>query len=163
MDALGIDLGAFVFYTLNFLLLLFLLQQFLFRPVLSALTNRETRIRESIENAEQVKQQVARAQQDYEARLNEARQEAARILAQANERAKVVEQEVVANARQEAERIQVEARAQIQQEREQLLRGLQAQLGTLVIQTASTVVGQELNSRGHERLIQEAIADLGRL
>lgn len=163
MDALGIDLGAFVFYTLNFLLLLFLLQQFLFRPVLSALNNRETRIRESIENAEQVKQQVARAQQDYEARLNEARQEAARILAQANERAKVVEQEVVANARQEAERIQVEARAQIQQEREQLLRGLQAQLGSLVIQTASTVVGQELNSRGHERLIQEAIADLGRL
>lgn len=163
MDALGIDLGAFVFYTLNFLLLLFLLQQFLFRPVLSALSNRETRIRESIENAEQVKQQVARAQQDYEARLNEARQEAARILAQANERAKVVEQEVVANARQEAERIQVEARAQIQQEREQLLRGLQAQLGNLVIQTASTVVGQELNSRGHERLIQEAIADLGRL
>lgn len=163
MDALGIDLGAFVFYTLNFLLLLFLLQQFLFRPVLSALTNRETRIRESIENAEQVKQQVARAQQDYEARLNEARQEAARILAQANERAKVVEQEVVANARQEAERIQVEARAQIQQEREQLLRGLQSQLGSLVIQTASTVVGQELNSRGHERLIQEAIADLGRL
>jgi len=163
VDALGIDLGAFVFYTLNFLLLLFLLQQFLFRPVLSALNNRETRIRESIENAEQVKQQVARAQQDYEARLNEARQEAARILAQANERAKVVEQEVVANARQEAERIQVEARAQIQQEREQLLRGLQAQLGNLVIQTASTVVGQELNSRGHERLIQDAIADLGRL
>lgn len=163
MDALGIDLGAFVFYTLNFLLLLFLLQQFLFRPVLSALSNRETRIRESIENAEQVKQQVARAQQDYEARLNEARQEAARILAQANERAKVVEQEVVANARQEAERIQVEARAQIQQERDQLLRGLQAQLGNLVIQTASTVVGQELNSRGHERLIQDAIADLGRL
>jgi F-type H+-transporting ATPase subunit b len=163
VDALGIDLGAFVFYTLNFLLLLFLLQQFLFRPVLSALSNRETRIRESIENAEQVKQQVARAQQDYEVRLNEARQEAARILAQANERAKVVEQEVVANARQEAERIQVEARAQIQQEREQLLRGLQAQLGNLVIQTASTVVGQELNSRGHERLIQEAIADLGRL
>lgn len=163
MDALGIDLGAFIFYTLNFLLLLFLLQQFLFRPVLSALHNRETRIRESIENAEQVKQQVARAQQDYEARLNEARQEAARILAQANERAKVVEQEVVANARQEAERIQIEARAQIQQEREQLLRGLQSQLGNLVIQTASTVVGQELNSRGHERLIQEAIADLGRL
>lgn len=163
MDALGIDLGAFIFYTLNFLLLLFLLQQFLFKPVLSALHNRETRIRESIENAEQVKQQVARAQQDYEARLNEARQEAARILAQANERAKVVEQEVVANARQEAERIQIEARAQIQQEREQLLRGLQSQLGNLVIQTASTVVGQELNSRGHERLIQEAIADLGRL
>lgn len=163
MEALGIDLGAFVFYLVNFGILLFLLQVFLFRPVLNALNTRETRIRESLENAEQVKQQLARAQQDYEARLNEARQEAARIINQANERAQVSAQEIVAQARNEAERIQVEARQQAQQERDQLLRGLQAQLSNLVVQTASTVVGQELKGNGHDRLIQQAIADLGRL
>lgn len=163
MSALGLDLGAFIFYTLNFLLLLFLLQQFLFRPVLNALHSRETRIRESIENAEQVKQQVARAQQDYDVRLAEARQQAAQIVNQATERARAVEQEIVAQARTEAERIQVEARQQAEQEREQLLRGLQAQLSNLVIQTASTVVGQELKGNGHDKLIQQSIADLGRL
>lgn len=163
MEALGIDLGAFVFYAINFLLLLFLLQQFLFKPVLAALHNRETRIRESIENAEQVKQQLARAQQDYDTRLNEARQEAGRIIAQAQDRAQVSAQEIVSQARSEAERIQVEAREQAQQERDQLLRGLQSQLSNLVIQTASTVVGQELKGNGHDRLIQQSIADLGRL
>lgn len=163
MEALGIDLGAFIFYTLNFLLLLFLLQQFLFKPVLGALQSRENRIRESIENAEQVKQQVARAQQDYETRLAEARQEAARIVNQATERARTAEQEIVAQARAEAERIQLEARQQAEQERDQLLRGLQAQLSNLVIQTASTVVGQELKGNGHDKLIQQAIADLGRV
>jgi F-type H+-transporting ATPase subunit b len=163
VEALGIDLGAFVWYTLNFLLLLFLLQQFLFRPVLGALQNRENRIRESIENAEQVKQQVARAQQDYDARLVEARQQAAQIVNQATERAQVSANEIVAQARNEAERIQLEARQQAEQEREQLLRGLQGQLSNLVIQTASTVVGQELKGNGHDKLIQQAIADLGRL
>ena len=163
MDKLGINLNLFIAQLINFGIIAFFLARFLYRPVLNALANRQAMVRESLENAELVKQQVARAQQDYEARLNEARQEAARILAQANERAKTVEQEIVANARQDAERIQLEARQQIQQEREQLLRGLQAQIGNLVIQTASTVVGQELNSRGHERLIQDAIADLGRL
>ena len=163
MDALGIDLGAFLFYTFNFLLLLFLLQQFLFKPVLGALQNRENRIRESIENAEQVKQQVARAQQDYDTRLAEARQQAAQIVNQATERAQVSANEIVAQARNEAERIQVEARQQAEQEREQLLRGLQAQLSNLVIQTASTVVGQELKGNGHDKLIQQSIADLGRL
>lgn len=163
MDALGLDFGAFVFYTLNFLLLLFLLQQFLFRPVLNALHSRETRIRESIENAEQVKQQVARAQQDYDARLVEARQQAAQIVNQATERARTVEAEIITQARAEAERIQVEARQQAEQEREQLLRGLQSQLSNLVIQTASTVVGQELKGNGHDKLIQKSIADLGRL
>ncbi len=44
-----------------------------------------------------------------------------------------------------------------------MLRGLQGQLASLVTATASTVIGQELRSGGHERLIQESIADLGRL
>jgi len=163
VEALGIDFGSFLWYLVNFAILLALLQRFLYRPVLNAMHSRETRIRESIENAEQVKQQVARAQQDYEVRLNEARQEAARIVAQANERAQTSAQEIVAQARAEAERIQLEARQQAEQEREQLLRGLQAQLSNLVIQTASTVVGQELKGNGHDKLIQQSIADLGRL
>lgn len=163
MAALGIDLGAFIWYAVNFVLLLFLLQQVLYRPILNVMQARETQIRESLENAEQVKQQLARAQQDYDARLNEARQEAARIVGQANERAQVSANEIVNQARSEAERIQTETRQQSQQERDQLLRGLQGQLSSLVIQTASTVVGQELKGNGHDRLIQDAIADLGRL
>jgi len=163
MDKLGINLNLFIAQLVNFGIIAFFLARFLYRPVLNALANRQALIRESLENAEQVKQQVARAQQDYDARLNEARQEAARILAQANDRAKTMEQEIIARARQDAERIQLEARQQVAQEREQLLRGLQSQLGNLVIQTASTVVGQELDNRGHDRLIQQAIADLGRL
>jgi F-type H+-transporting ATPase subunit b len=71
--------------------------------------------------------------------------------------------EVVANAQSEAERIKAEAQQQAHQEREQLLRGLQGQLANLVTQTASTVIGQELNNGGHDRLIQQSIADLGRL
>jgi F-type H+-transporting ATPase subunit b len=163
MDKLGININLFIAQLINFGIIAFFLARFLYQPVLNALASRQALVRESLENAEQVKQQVARAQQDYDARLNEARQEAARILAQANERAKTMEQEIIVQARQEAERIQLEARQQVQQEREQLLRGLQSQLGNLVIQTASTVVGQELDSRGHDRLIQQAIADLGRL
>ena len=163
MEALGIDFGAFIWYLVNFLLLLFLLQTVLYRPILNVMQARETQIRESLENAEQVKQQLARAQQDYEARLAEARQEAAKIVGQANERAQVSANEIVNQARGEAERIQTETRQQSQQERDQLLRGLQGQLSSLVIQTASTVVGEELKTNGHDRLIQDAIADLGRL
>lgn len=163
MGRLGINGPLFISQLINFGLIAFLLYRFLYNPVLTALQNRQMRIRESIENAEQVKQQLARAQQDYEARLAEARQEAARIVGQANERAQVSAQEIIAQARSDAERIQQEARQQAQQEREQLLRGLQAQLSNLVIQTASTVVGQELKGNSHDKLIQEAIADLGRI
>ena len=163
MGKLGINPYLLIAQIINFGLLAFLLARFLYRPVLNALQARTARIQESIENAEQVKQQLSRAQQDYEAQLSKARQEAAQIIAQATERAQVQAREVIANAQAEAERIRAEGQQQAQQEREQLLRGLQGQLANLVTQTASTVIGQELSNGGHDRLIQQSIADLGRL
>ena len=163
MGKLGINLPLLIAQLINFGLLVALLSYLLYRPVLNALRSRTARIQESIENAEQVKQQLSRAQQDYEAQLGRARQEAAQIVSQATERAQVQAREVLANAQAEAERIKAEAQQQAQQEREQLLRGLQGQLAGLVTQTASTVIGEELRSGGHERLIQQSIADLGRL
>jgi F-type H+-transporting ATPase subunit b len=164
MDALGVNWGSFIWYLVNFIILLFLLQRFLYRPVLGALANRTARIQESINNAEQVRTQLSRAQQDYDAQMARARQEAAQIMAQANERAQIQAREVVAAAQADAARIRAEAQEQAQQEREQLLRGLQGQLATLVTQTASTVIGQELRGTGgHERLIQQSLSELGRL
>ncbi len=163
MEALGINWAALLWYTLFFGILYLGLRSLLFRPILNTLEQRQRMIRESLTNADQVKDQLARAQQDYDARMAAARQEAAQVVAQSSERAQVVAQEIEAQARANAERIVLEARQQTQQEREQMLRGLQGQLANLVVDTASTVVGQDLDRNGHDRLIQNAIADLGRL
>jgi len=164
MGKLGINPYLLVAQLINFGLVVFLLSRLLYRPVLNALQARTQRIQESIENAEQVKQQLARAQQDYEARMAEARQQAAQIVTQAQERAQVQARELVANAQADAERIKAEAHQQAQQERDQLLRGLQGQLANLVTETAQNVIGQELRTGGgHERLIQQSLSELGRL
>jgi F-type H+-transporting ATPase subunit b len=163
MGKLGINPWLLAAQIINFGLVAFLLARLLYQPVLNALQARTTRIQEGIENAEQVKQQLSRVQQDYEAQLARGRQEAGQIIAQATERAQVQAREVLANAQAEAERIKADAQEQAQQEREQLLRGLQTQLATLVTQTAGTVIGEELRGGGHERLIQQSIADLRRL
>ncbi len=54
MEALGINFGSFIWYLINFLILIFLLQRFLYRPVMNTLDQRQRVIRESLENAERV-------------------------------------------------------------------------------------------------------------
>lgn len=163
MDKLGVDLPLLLSQIVNFALLAFLLNMFLYKPVLNALQARSERIRESLENAEKVKQQLARVDADYDAKLAEARREAQTILNQAQERARAQEQELVAAARANVERLEAEARAKIEQDRQQSLRGLQSQLAGLVTQTASTVIGKELQGKGHDELIAKSIEQLGRL
>lgn len=163
MDKLGVNLPLLLSQVINFAVLAIALNILLYKPILNALRTRTERIRESLENAEKVKQQLQRAEADYDSKLGEARREAQAILSQAQERARVQEQELLVEARARIERLETEARAKVEQERQQTLRGLQGQLASLVTQTASTVIGKELQGKGHDDLIAKSIDQLGRL
>jgi F-type H+-transporting ATPase subunit b len=162
LEKLGINWALLIAQLFNVILLVWLLSRLLYRPVLNMLNERTQRIQESLRDAEQVKQQLANAKRDYDAEIAKARQEAAGVLAQAQERARVQEAEIIAQARQEAERLRAEAREQALQEREQLLREVKGQVADLVTLTASRVLGAELQARGHDQLIEESLAEFGR-
>ncbi|HMO56656.1 MAG TPA: F0F1 ATP synthase subunit B [Roseiflexaceae bacterium] len=161
MEQLGINWGLLIAQIFNVALIIWLLTRFLYQPILKMLNDRTLRIQESLSEADRVKEQLAGATRDYESELAKARQEAAAILAQAQERAKVQEAEIIAQARQEADRIRRDARDQLDREREQMLRDLKGQMAELVTITASRVLGAELQGK-HDTLIEESLANLGR-
>lgn len=162
MEKLGINWALLIAQLVNVILLVWLLSRFLYRPILNMLNERTQRIQDSLRDAEQVKQQLANAKRDYDAEIAKARQEAAGVLTQAQERARVQEAEIIAQARAEADRLRAEAREQALQEREQLLREVKGKVADLVTLTASRVLGAELQARGHDRLIEESLAEFGR-
>ncbi len=162
MDKLGINWGLLIGQLFNVIFLVWLLSQFLYKPVLNMLSERTRRVQDSLAEADQVKQQLANAKKDYEAELAKARQEAAGIVAQAHERAKVQEAEIIAQARRDADRIREEARANASQERDTLLSDAKGKIAELVTLTASRVIGAELQAKGHDKLIAESLSALDR-
>lgn len=162
MEKLGINWGLLVAQLLNVILVIWLLSRVLYQPVLKMLNDRTKRVEDSLKDAEQVKQQLANAKRDYDAELAKARQEAAGIVAQAQERAKSQEAEIIAQARQEADKLRADAREQSVQERDRMLREAKGQIAELVTLTASRVLGAELKANGHDALIAESLASLDR-
>lgn len=162
MEQLGIDLPKLLYQLINFTVMVVILWALLYKRVFALLNERSERIEQSLRDAEQVKQQLANAKRDYDEEIARARQEAAGIVAQAQERARAQEAEIVAQARQEAERIRAEGRTQADQEREQILREVKDQVAGLVTLTARKVLQAELTQSGHDRLISESLEALGR-
>lgn len=161
MEKLGINWALFIAQLVNVILLVWLLSRFLYQPVINMLNERTKRIQDNLQNDEQIKKQLENAKRDYDAEIAKARQEAASIVGQAQERARVQEQEIIAQARQEAERIRADAREQSLRERDQMVAELKGQVADLVTTTATRVLGAELKSN-HDRLIEESLASLGR-
>lgn len=162
MEALGINPLLFLAQLINFGVVVGLLWWLLYKPVTKMLNDRTARIEASLREADDVKKQLANAKSGYEAELTKARQEAAAIVAQAQDRAKAQEAEILAQARREADRVREEARVQALQERDQMMREAKNQIADLVTLTASRVLDAELRANGHDKLIAESLAALDR-
>ena len=103
-EAFSVDLPKLLFQVINFLLLLYLANRFLFKRVLGLLDERKERIGKGLEDAEQAARDRELARAEREAAVAEARKEAAEMLANANKIATDTRSRFVVSARNSSTR-----------------------------------------------------------
>ncbi len=163
MEQLGISPTFLLAQIVNFVVLWVILQRFLFPPVLKTLEARRNRIRDSLAEAERMKEQNASARREFEQQLAEERRKGAEIAAQAARDAEQIREQIVARAREEAEQILADARAQASVERDQMLADLRRQVADLSILGAQRIIGKTLDQQTQRQLIQDFLTQSGEL
>lgn len=158
-EALGINVPGLVAQIINFSLLMVLLTALMYKPVLKMLDERATRIRESLEKAEEVKREAERTEQQFQARIQESRQEGQAILAQATKSGERLIEEARQRAREEGESLLTRARTEIEMERDRAITELQQRFADLTVLAASRVIGQSLDKESHARLIEQVLEE----
>jgi len=163
LEQLGINVPGLVAQIINFLLLLVILRAVAYKPILKMLDQRAAKIKESMENAEAIKKQLARAQEEYAAQIDQARKEGQAIVGQANQMAERIRQEAQVQARQEAESFLAKAEAQIERDKRQAIAELRKEVAELAILAAGKVVRKSLDDKAHYAIIQEVLSESDKL
>jgi F-type H+-transporting ATPase subunit b len=161
-DALGIAALNLVWQCLAFGLLMFLLYKFLFGPVVKMLDERQSRIRDAMDQAEQIKADNAAAAQRAQQIISEAQVQTREMLAQAQQMSQRTIGAAQEEARNQRERMLQEARALIESDTRRAKEELQREVGRLALLAAGRVIGKTLNQTDHERLVDEALAETER-
>jgi F-type H+-transporting ATPase subunit b len=159
-DAFGVDLVKLAFQVLNFLLLLYLLNRFLFKRVFALVDERKAKIEKGLEDAQAAARDRELARAEREAAVTEARKEAAEMLASANKIATDTRNEILAEARSEAEKISARAREEITAEKERAMADLRAQVADLALDAASKLIRSDMNAPTQRRLVEEFLAEV---
>ena len=159
-DAFGVDLFKLAFQIINFLLILYLLNRFVFRRVLALIDERQARIAKGLEDAETAARDRELARAEREAALDEARKEAQTMIARATKVAEDSRVEIVAAARAEAEKVAARAAAEITAEKERAIAELRGQVADLALQAAGKLVRAEMNAATQRRLVDEFLAEV---
>lgn len=144
------EIGLVVWTTLSFLLLLFVLAKYAWKPILGAIRKREQTINDSLATAERVKAEMAQLQSENEALLAKAREERAQMLKEARDTKDRIINEAKDQAKVEANKIVLEAQAAIQAQKMAAITDVKNQVGTLVIEVAEKVLRRELGNKAEQ-------------
>jgi len=156
---LGIELPHLLAFMINFGLLLFLLTFVLYKPITKTLDERAAKIKESLEKAEQIKQESVRAEESVKAQIEAGRKEGQAIIAQATQNGERLKEEAKAEARKEAEALIARAQAQIESDREESFNKLRREFADLAVLAAEKVIEQSLDKKAHETLIEKVLEE----
>ena len=151
------SVGLFFWQTLLFIVLLFLLRKFAWKPILNAVNEREASIKEALNAAEDAKREMAKLKSSNEDLLNQARAERDEMLKEA----RGIKDNIVANAKTiaktESEKIMAAAREGIQHEKMAAITELKNQVAVLSIEIAEKILKSELSSVDKQKTIIDNI------
>jgi F-type H+-transporting ATPase subunit b len=159
-DAFGVDLPKLLFQVINFLLLLYLLNRFLFKRVLTLLDERGEKISKGLEDAEAAARDRELARAEREAALDEARKEAQAMIARATKIADDSRAEILAEAKAQAEQVTSRATEEINAEKDRAMAELRGTVADLALEAAGKLVRSEMDSKTQRRLVEEFLAEV---
>ena len=158
--AFGVDwfkLGAQI---VNFLVILYLLNRFAFKPLLVRMDERAARISKGLEDAEAAERDRALASAEREAAVAEGRKEAQAMIARATKIAEDSRAEIVTAAKSEAEKLVERAREEITGEKEKAMAELRGAVADLALAAAGKLVQSEMSDATQRRLVEGFLSEV---
>ena len=154
------SIGLFVWQTVLFLALLFLLRKYAWKPILSAVEEREEGIKSALDAADNAKKEMEALNADNERILREAKAERDAILKEAREIKDGIIAEAKAQATVEADKVMSSAREQINNEKIAAITELKNQVADLSIDIAEKILKSELKDNTKQKeMVKNALKE----
>lgn len=158
-EAFGVDIWKLAFQIVNFLVLLYLLNRFLFKPALRRIDERQDKLSQGLEDAAAAARDRELARAEREAALTDARQESDALVQRAAKTAEATSAEILAEARASAEQLVARASEEIAAEKERALAEIRGEVANLALDAAGKLVGSEMDSPTQRRLVEQFLSE----
>lgn len=154
------ELGLIIWSGLSFLILLFILRKFAWKPILNSVNTREQSIKDALDAAEAAKREMENLTADNERILKEARVERETMLKEARE----MKAKMIADAKEEAQETAAkmieQAQTAIESEKKAAVAELKNQVAALSVDIAEKVVKNELADKDKQlKLVEDMLGD----
>jgi F-type H+-transporting ATPase subunit b len=153
--------GTLIAEVIAFIVMVLILARWVYPRIVRVATEREDRIEAGLRAAQEAEQRLQQVQDEVRRTLDEAKGQARDVLSRAHSDASVEAEDVLRRAREQADGLIERARTEIGAERDRAIQDLRAEVSALVIDATAKLVGETLDAKKHERLIDESLNRMG--
>jgi F-type H+-transporting ATPase subunit b len=161
--ALELDLGIIVTQIIGFLLALWILKAFAWKPVLKMLDNRRRKIAGDIAEAEKIKVDAAKLLDEYRAKLREIDNEARTRIQEAVAEGGRIAAEIKEQARDESRQILERSREELARDVAKARVGLRDDVIGMAIKAAEKVIATKLDEAEQRRLLDNFLKEVDKV
>ncbi|MFQ6032004.1 MAG: F0F1 ATP synthase subunit B [Candidatus Zixiibacteriota bacterium] len=154
---MGLEIGQIVTHIIGFLIAVFLLKRFAWKPLLSILEERRSKIKSEFDNIDKEKKKVGDLLSDYQAKLKEIDSLARVKIQEAAREGQKLANEIKETARKESKDILARAREEIQMDVDKAKVQLKNDLVTMTIRATEKLIREKLDEEKDKKLIAEFI------
>jgi len=158
-NILNIEPGSILWTIVSFLIVVWLIGKFGWKPLLKGLKSREDSIRGDLEQAKSEREQAAKLLEDYKQTMAGARKEAAEVIQMAQDEAGKVREQGEAETRASTQQMIEKARLDIARESDAAKADLNRYVAELTARAASKLLGRTISAKDHEQLILDALKE----
>jgi F-type H+-transporting ATPase subunit b len=159
-DLIKVVPGLMIWTVIAFLITLFVLKRYAFGPIQQMIDERRERIRRSLDEADNAREEARSLLQEHRELIGQARGQAEQILSEARRVAEAQRQRVKEETEADRQRRLEETKRQIEAETHRALGLIRAEVAELTLVATTKVTGKVLDEADHRRLIDDAIKDL---
>lgn len=159
-ENLGINGKLLFAQAVNFLLVLWLLNRFVFKKLIIHLEERKGRIERGIALSEKAKREMERIEEARKRELEKARQEAESFLQKARASAQQKEREALSLTKQRVESILLQAKQDAQRSKQDAMKEARGEIVKTALLFAEKVLARTFAKEDEEGMIKEALEQL---
>lgn len=157
--SLGLSLPNLIAQLINFGVLFGILFLVAYKPLMKMLDERSNKIKESMEQAEYVKQQAIHAEEEVKKQLESASKRGQEVISRAEKSGEELRQRMQEQAKREGESLITGARSEIQRERDDAISEMRKEFADLTIMAAGKVIDESLDKDKHRDIIDKVLEE----
>ncbi|MFH1231208.1 MAG: F0F1 ATP synthase subunit B [Planctomycetota bacterium] len=161
--SLGAQGEVIILLAVNFIILVLILNKFLFKRVLQHLDNRKNEIENTFDKIEHDKQHIAQLTEEYQNKLNQIEREGYQKIQAAIKEGLAAKSTIVSESHLQADNILRKAREELELEKKKAMKELRSEIISLSITAAEKVIRKELDEQTNSKIVSEFLEEIDKV